>query len=241
MTNPLAWMRWRRASDRASSWARALPGGLAVAAMLVAAPATRAQEATGPGAEERAPTPPRAVIGVFTGVLAPLNDLTSDPGSFGTAITVSPTFGVDAAFWPGRGSFGLGLQGLLAPGDLQVKATEFQGAVPEELGNAHYFAGSATLLYRLRLADAQERVEPYFGVGAGLRHLSVEAVAEPEVEDVTDPMGTLAAGTRVWFSRRLAIRFEVRDHLLAFESPTTGESRIQNDISVTVGLGTRIR
>lgn len=233
--------RWRGAK-RGSSVAPGLRAALAaVLATGALAPSSAwAQERAGPEAG-RELSPSRGNLGAFTGVLAPLNDLTSDPSSFGTSQSVSPVLGVDAAFWPGRGSFGLGLQGLFAPGDLQVEATDFPGAIPDDLGDARYLAATATLLYRLRLSGARGRVEPYFGVGGGVRRLTVDPIAEPEVEDSTDPLGTLVAGTWVWFSHRLAIRFEVRDHLLDFESPTTGESRIQNDVSVTVGLGTRIR
>lgn len=214
---------------------------LATVALLAAAPGAEAQEPEPDDEARRALAPSRASLGVFLGVLAPLNDVTADPSSFGTSVTVAPAFGVDAAFWPGGGDFGLGLQGVFAPGEIKVETTEFTGAIPDALGDARYFAGTATLLYRLRLSGARGRVEPYFGLGAGLRHLSVDPIAEPELEDATDPLGTLAAGTNVWFSRRLAIRFEVRDHVLGFESPTTGESRLQNDIAITVGLGTRIR
>lgn len=226
----------RRSRGRAA-WSRL--AAVALAAPLMATPAA-AQPTAGMGAEQGL-TLSRANLGIFTGLLAPLNDLTSDPGSFGTAVSVSPVVGADAAFWFGKGRFGLGLQALFGPADLKAEPTEFQGAIPDDLGKAHYLAGTASLLYRLQLPGARGRVEPYFGIGAGVRRLSVEAIAEPEVEDVTDPIGTLAAGTQVWFSHRLAIRFEVRDHLSDFESPTTGESRLQNDVMVTVGLGTRIR
>lgn len=219
---------------------RAATALLAAAALVVPSGAGAQQEGLGLDAE-RTLESSGANLGVFLGALSPLNDLTSDPSSFGTSVAVSPVFGADAAFWPGAGRLGLGLQAFYAPGQLQVEATEFQGAIPNDLGNANAFVGTATLLYRLQLSGARGRLEPYFGVGAGLRRLGVDAIAEPEVEDSTDPLGAIAAGAQVWFARRLAIRFEVRDHLLSFESPTTGESRLQNDISITVGLSTRIR
>lgn len=226
-------------SGRSDAGARLRALGLAAAlagAWLVGPAAAGAQEPEAGG-----PPHPRASVALSTGVLAPLNDLTADPASFGTAVTVSPVIGADLAVWPGGGKLGLGLQGIFAPGDLLVRPSEFQGAVPEDLGNAAYLAGTASVLYRLRLAGARGRLEPYFGVGGGFRHLAVQPIAAPEVEDVTDVLGTLAAGTWVWISHRLAVRFEARDHLLVFDSPTTGASRLQNDVLVTVGFGARLR
>lgn len=215
--------------------------GLAALLVLGIPSGARAQESGSPLEEERGLAASRANLGLFVGALSPLNDLTTDPASFGTSIAVSPVLGADASFWLGAGRLGIGLQTLFGPGELQVEATEFQGAIPDDLGDADAYAGTVTLLYRLLLSGAQGRIEPYFGLGAGVRHLAVDAIAEPEVEDSTDPLGTIAAGAHVWFARRLAIRFELRDHLLSFESPTTGDSRLQNDIAVTVGVATRIR
>lgn len=212
--------------------------GPAILGLLLASATVRAQA---PGGERRDDPPSRASLTAFAGFLAPLADLTADPNSFGTAVTSAPAFGADAAFWLGGSRFGIGVQGMYAPADLLLRPTDFQGAVPTDLGKADYLAATLSLLYRLRLSGAAAGVEPYFGLGGGIRHLSVEAIAEPEVEDVTDPVGTLAAGTLVWVSRSLAIRFEVRDFASSFRSPTTGGSRLQNDVIVTVGLGTRIR
>lgn len=219
------------------------PGRIAagLAALLVLGIPSGAGAQEGRPLDEHGLVGSRANLGLFVGALSPLNDLTSDPASFGTSIAVSPVFGTDASFWLGAGRLGLGLQGFFGPGELQVEPTEFQGAIPDDLGDADAFVGTATLLYRVQLPGAQGRIEPYFGLGAGLRHLAVDPIAEPEVEDSTDPLGTIAAGAHVWFARRLAIRFELRDHLLSFESPTTGDSRLQNDVSVTVGVATRIR
>lgn len=214
--------------------------GLAAAGLLGFASAAAAQAPMGDEGDDGLP-PARAAVGIFAGSLSPLNDLTEDPASFGTFVSVAPALGAELTLWPRGGRIGVELQGVFAPGELKLRATEFQGAVPDDLGNSYYWAGSATVLYRLRPAGVRGRVEPYFGIGAGLRHLAVEAIASPEVEDATDPLATVAAGTDVWFSRGLAIRFEVRDHLLSFESPTAGDSKLQNDVLVTVGATVRLR
>ncbi|MFQ5678482.1 MAG: hypothetical protein ACE5HP_03395 [Gemmatimonadota bacterium] len=210
---------------------------LAAAALLAAGSPAAAQER----AADRFGPPARTTLTLFGAVLTPLNNITADASSFGTAVSSSGAVGGDATFWFGTGHLGLGFQGAYAPADLEVKPTEFQGAVPSDLGGADYVAATATLMYRLLPAGAAAAVEPYFGLGGGVRRLSVQAIASPEVEDVTDPVGSVAAGAKVWFSRRFAIHFEVRDIVSSFEAPTTGASRLQNDVLISVGLGTRLR
>lgn len=219
---------------------RLAAAGLAAAGLAALASAAAGQQPVRDGGDG-AFRPSGATVGVFAGTLSPLNDLTEDPASFGTFVSVSPAFGAELTLWPRGGRWGVELQGLFAPGQLKLRPTEFQGAVPDDLGDSYYWAGSVAVLHRLRPAGVRGRVEPYFGIGAGLRHLAVEAVASPEVDDATDPLATVAAGTDVWFSRGFAIRFELRDHLLSFESPTAGDSKLQNDVLVTVGVTARLR
>ncbi len=171
------------------------------------------------------------------GVLTPLANLTDDPESFGTVITPYLAAGVEAIVWTSS-RFGIGVVGLYSPSDLDGVGTQFQGATPDDLGAADYFAGAVNLIYRIRSPGSGGAVEPYFALGGGVRHVSVEAVAGPEVESGTDPMGTLAAGVRLEALPGLWLKVEVRDFASFYESPSTGESRFQNDIAITLGIGT---
>ncbi|MFQ5689776.1 MAG: hypothetical protein ACE5HQ_05840 [Gemmatimonadota bacterium] len=184
--------------------------------------------------------PSRIDLVVFGGALTPLSDLTKDENSFGTVITAAASLGAEGTYWFENG-FGVAVQALYAPADLRITPTSFQGAVPPDLGSADYIAAAASLRYRLRLEGVAEIVQPYFGLGAGIRHLSVDAIASPEVDDVTDPVATAAAGAFVTVSRLFKFRFELRDWVSSFDTPTNGDSRIQNDISVTIGVGVKLR
>lgn len=179
-------------------------------------------------------------VSVFGGVLAPLGDLTSDPNSFATVVTAAPSAGAEAVFWLGSG-LGFGAQGIWAPADLEIQPTDFEGAVPTELGHATWLAATANLMWRLRLSGAAEMVQPFFALGAGLRRLDVSAQAAPEVEDSTDPLVSFGGGAHVRVGRQWRVRFELRDHVSSFSSGTTDDSRIQNDVAISVGAAYRLR
>lgn len=208
---------------------------------LLAAGRLGAQEFPPPiDVEAPGASPARAYMTAFVGVLTPLSDLTEDPATFGTAITASGLVGGDVTMWLGR-RWGVAVQGVFGPADLQVRATEFQGAVPDDLGEAEVLAGTASVVYRLVPGGAASLLEPYFAAGGGVRRLTVEAIAAPEVEDATDPAATVAAGAYARVSDALAFRIEVRDLISSFQSPATGEARLQNDLWVTVGLAAALR
>ncbi len=134
---------------------------------------------------------------------------------------------------------GLGVFGAYAPADLEPFSTQFQGAIPENLGKADYMAGLVNLTFRIRPSGSAGSLEPYFSVGGGVRRLAVDAIAGPQVDNSTDPAGTVALGLRVPMSSSILFRGELRALGSMFESPDTGESRFQNDVAVSMGLSIR--
>lgn len=172
----------------------------------------------------------------FVGVLAPLSRLTADPETFETEVSSSALFGGEVSWWPRR-RIGLAAQGAWAPAELSLIPTDFTGALPDDLGDAAYWAASLEARYRLPVPPEVDLVRPYVAAGGGLRRLDVQPIASPEVTDATDPMATAAAGARVRVGADAALRFELRDRVTRFESPTGGDDRWQNDLAVTVGLG----
>lgn len=182
-----------------------------------------------------APTGPE--LSVSAAVFAPLAELTSS-AIFATELSTAIGAAGTASWWFGR-ELGLALQGVWAPAELNARPSEFTGPIPTGLGDAEYMAGTAALTYRPATDGSLGVVEPFVGLGAGLRRLSVEPVASPDVEDATDPVGTVLAGvaTRVWPS--LAVRLELRDLVSAYESPLDDERRVQNDLLVSVGVSFR--
>lgn len=214
---------------------------LVLAASLAPGPAS-AQEPDGAAPEDgtAATAGPRLTATAFAGVLAPLSRLTADPRTFETEISTSGLFGAEVAWWPRR-RLGVAVQGAWAPAELNLVPTDFTGALPEELGSARYLSGSVEARYRIELPPEVNLVRPYLALGGGVRRLDVDPIAAPEVADATDPMATAAAGAHVQFSGRAELRFEVRDRVTLYRSPTAGEDRLQNDLGVSVGVAVTAR
>lgn len=174
------------------------------------------------------------------GVLTPLADLTSDPESFGTAVTTAAALSVGLSWWTAP-RWGVGLEATYAPADLRIRPTDFQGVIPESLGSADWWSATVNLMHRFPLRGAASVAEPYLAVGAGVRHLSVDEIAAPEVQNATDPVGTVAAGMGLRLDRVLSLRLELRNRMSTYTSPRTDEARFQSDLTVGVGLGIQLR
>lgn len=198
------------------------------ATLLLGSPTTAdAQASPGSGPEVR----------ISAGVFAPLSLLSTSDVSFSTEVSSTAALGGGVTWW--LGALGISARGVWAPAQLSLRPTGIGGAVPDDLGDAEYLAGSVDLVYRLRFPGPASLVEPFVALGAGLRRLELDPVASPEVRSATDPLGTVAAGARVDLWPPVAIRFEVRDHVSQFDATETGASELQNDILVTVGLSVR--
>lgn len=186
------------------------------------------------------PTVSTLDVSLVGGVLAPLSQLTRSSQSFATTVSSSPLVGGAVTWWPAR-RWGVGVEGAYAFADLHTSETEFAGAIPTDLGSARWMSGTVNILHRFLFSGAASVVEPYVSVGGGVRHLSVDEIAEPEVTDATDPLANLAGGVSMAFAPRLSLRAEVRNRLSAYQAPRTGDRRVQNDITVTLGVAARIR
>ena len=172
------------------------------------------------------------------GLLTPVGNLTEDPASFGTTINVNVAYGLEGTIWLSR-HWGVGAAGWYSPAQLQARDLP-QGIEGPDLGSADYATGAIEAIYRFRGEGSRSVLEPYLAAGGGIRHLSVGPEAAPEVRDATDPAAVVAGGVRLeGVLTKMMIRLEVRDHISMFESPTTGESKLQNDIILSFGVGVR--
>lgn len=212
-----------------------------VALVLLLAPGRAvAQEASagGPGLAPDTALARRGGPEIFAigGALAPLAQLSSDPGSFATQVSSSAAVGGTVGWWL-PGGLGAGVQVVYAPATLNILPTSFQGPIPTDLGDAGYLAATAEVRYRLVSDGPAGVLAPYVALGGGIRHVNFDPIAQLDVQDATDPVGTAALGVESKLMGPVALRLEVRDYLSSFDSSASGESHLQNDVLVTVGLG----
>lgn len=220
-----------------------LAGLVAVAAAApTAAQETAGAEAWPDTAETERPARRGLELDLSAAVLTPLADLVEGTPTTG-ALQLSAGVGLRAGgLWRLGPRIGLGLGGLWVPADVDRQASAGDdggdGADPGgKVGEADYLAGTAELVVAFPPVGREVRVEPYLVAGLGVRRLSVDADGEP-VDGTTDPLAALGGGFRMMLTERLLLRLEARDQVA---SADTGgpESRIQHDLTVSVGLGVR--
>lgn len=229
-----------------SRWAPAL----VAAALLLTASAgvSRGRAATGPcrAAADTAGTVERSgpEIDLEAVLVAPLSDLSPGAGTEG-ALQMSAGVGARAGgiWWLGSG-IGVGAGGLWAPVDLDRQPSAAEGE-PDgvdpggKVGDGDYLVGTVELFVALPTVGREVEVVPYLLGGAGVRHLSVDALAgtDPGLDEATGPTGTVGGGFRTILSDHLLLRLEARDQVSSVEAGQ--ESRVQHDLTVSVGLGVR--
>lgn len=185
---------------------------------------------------------PRATAGpevsVSGLVLTPLALLTDSDVSFDTEVSSSAGVTGGLTWWLGR-HLGVAARAAWAPAQLNLRGAPLGAAVPDDLGDADYLAGTVEATWRFLPGGAASMLEPFVSVGGGVRHLELEPVAAPEARTATDPAATAAAGTRVRLWEGASLRLELRDFVSSYDAGETGESRIQHDVQLSVGLGFR--
>lgn len=231
----------RRRTGTAAPAAAALLG--AAALLLCLSPPASAQDAAGDTAYAGADAPVLLDAGV--GLLTPLANLApSDEGGASTAPRPAPSLSVAVsasvnAVYLLSPRLGVGLHGAWSRPDVDLERVVGGSATPEgsrSLGTADFLAATAEVVFRPLAAPGGAIVDPYLAAGAGLRRFSF---SEPSLDDSTDPVGTAAAGARTSLGDRIYWLLEVRGFVSSTD-PTARGSRVQHDIVVTVGLGTRL-
>lgn len=204
----------------------------AAVALPAAAPSVAAQE-TGASRADRGPE-----VSLSGAVLTPLASLTRSDVSFDTEVSSSAAVTGALTWWVGR-NLGVSGRGTWAPAKLSLRGAPLGAAVPDDLGDAEYLAGLVEVSYRFLPGGAASMLRPFVSAGGGVRDLSLDPVAAPEARSATDPVATVAAGTHVRAWEDLSLRVELRDLVSPYDSGETGDSRIQHDVFVSVGLSLR--
>lgn len=176
-------------------------------------------------------------FGGFVGVLQPLANLTENPATYGTTIPPDLLMGGEVMWWASP-VIGIGVMGLYSPATLDPVGLGSFGQRFDRLGELEYMSGMAQLTFRLRSSGSTSLIEPYASLGAGLRRVRFVGQAVPEIS-ATDPAASLGLGLRVALLPSVWLRVEARDMASFYVSQATDESRLQNDVVITLGLGYR--
>ena len=174
------------------------------------------------------------VTGLF-GVLAPLANLTEDPETFSTDVSISIAFGGEFDYFLKSG-LGFGLFGLYAPAKLTISPEDVPTAAPLDLGDAKWSIITGNIIYRINLKGPAGMVEPYVLAGGGIRNLNVDPIAAPQATDSTNGVVDFGAGAFVLISKHWAIRLDLRGYVSPFTAETTANTRTQFDTTVLFGV-----
>ena len=185
--------------------------------------------------DERERTRSIGVITGYFGVMAPLANLTEDPESFSTDVSVSIAFGGEFDYFFKSG-FGVGLFGLYAPAKLTISPGDVPSAAPIDLGGAKWSTITANLMYRVDLKGPAGMVEPYVLVGGGIRNLNVDPIAAPEATDSTNGIFDFGLGAFTIISEHWAIRIDLRGYISPFNVEATDNTRTQFDTTILFGI-----
>lgn len=215
-----------------TSRALALLAALALAAGLPPAGAPLSGQAEPPSAGAG------PQVSVAGSILTPLAPLTRSDVSFDTEVSTAAAVSGGLTWWLGE-RLGVSGRGVWAPAKLNLRSAPLGAAVPDDLGEADYLAGTLEVHYRFLPGGAAAMLEPFVALGGGVRDLSLDPVAAPEARSATDPVATAAAGTHVRLGGSTALRVELRDLVSSYDAGETGEARIQHDVFVSVGMSFR--
>lgn len=171
----------------------------------------------------------------YAGVLLPMSKLGSQGDSLQAELSTRPAFAASLEFWFG-GGFGLGVMGGYAnPGVGLTSADVDTGSQTQiDLGKADYLHAEALVLWRPELTGARAVLLPYFGAGAGIRHLGFGS--DSGFEDTTDLILVLNVGAQIPISDAVHMRLDVRDLISSFQGPFETSDQ-QHDLFAQVGFG----
>jgi hypothetical protein len=185
----------------------------------------------------------------YLGVLTPLADLASAGDSLSLEFSTDLAFGLGLEYWFASG-LGIGVSGGYSQPEMTVQrvlppVSPGLPTLTEELnlGGTDYVYGVATLMHRPNLQGSWGLVRPYFLAGGGVVH-SGSATGTNEdgdfsftVESDTRPAGVIGVGGHILLGNSWFLRLEFRDYISSFSQDRFADSKLQNDLVSSIGVG----
>jgi hypothetical protein len=165
----------------------------------------------------------------FVGVFVPVSDYVVEDEFIarhkaGVAVGARVTYQT-------AGSIGFTAAGMYAVSDLEV---EDEGETFEGSGNVLTFSGSVR--YRL---PSRSGIQPHITGGVAVLMRGGEFYDEFEWSNTTDIGGVIGAGIGIPFGERFRMAIDLEDFISSasvMEGSMTSQSRLQNDITLSLGL-----
>ncbi len=179
----------------------------------------------------------------YAGLLTPLARLADQGDTLSAEFSTKPAFGAELDYWLPSG-LGIGMLVGYSRPDLTLQKADPDnpfGTRSVGLGQTDAWFAMANVMYRPNLGGSAGVLKPYVGLGAGVISLSYPDQGEVVVEDETRFAGGLVGGAQLGVSGPVFARLDVRDYISSFDGEPFGESRLQNDIVISFGIGLRLR
>lgn len=175
------------------------------------------------------------VVG-YVGVLTPLAKLADSGDTLSAEFSTKIAVAAEVDYW--FGSFGVGLQGSFSDPKLTLQIAEQEGfPVSVPLGDADIWRTSLNFMWRPTLGGSSAIARPYFGAGPAVLWVMYPQSEDFTIEDETRLGISLVGGMEVNLRSGWFVRMDVRDYISKLDTEPFDQTKVQNDLTVTFGIG----
>ena len=220
-------------SNRTRGWSGRI-GSAAVATImlaLVVPTAALAQSAD----EERSPN--GFELTGYLGAYLPLANLADSGDTLSAEFSTKVSFGLGLEYW--FGNFGIAVNGNYANPDLTIQIVDADVGFPTSiaLGATDLWTAAANVLWRPQLTGPAAVVRPYFGAGPAVVKVMYPKDGEFNIQDETRLAISVVGGAQVELSKGWFVRLDVRDYISKLDTEPFANTKTQNDLVTSIGVG----
>ena len=183
------------------------------------------------------PSPNGFELTGYVGAYLPLAKLAESGDSLTAEFSTKVAFGLGLDYW--FGNFGIQLQGNYSNPELTLQIIEDAGSFPiaVQLGAADVWMAAANVLWRPQLTGPAAVVRPYFGAGPAMVKIMYPKDGEFDIQDETRLAISVVGGAQVELSKGWFVRLDVRDYISKLDTEPFANTKTQNDLVTSIGVG----
>jgi opacity protein-like surface antigen len=216
-------------------WARIAVGATWLSVLALAAPRFAAAQSTDGSTQDAGSASGLEFVG-YVGLLTPLSKLADSGDTLSAEFSTKVAVAAELDYW--FGSFGIGLQGSFSDPKLTLQIVENEGfptSVP--LGDADLWRTAVNFMWRPTLGGSAVVARPYFGAGPGVVWVMYPENEDFTIEDETRFAISLVGGAQVEVRSGWFVRLDVRDYISKLDTEPFADTKTQNDLTITFGIG----